>query len=117
MLKLYVSGFCLLAALSSVNAQTNRIFPQKNQDSILQKLTQLAFPSIHKPFKSIPINVEGLKLDENFALDTENKSAMPIYKSDSSFHYPLRIFIPSKTYEYKMRIIDMPVQNSKTEQS
>ena len=117
MIKLYFFSLLFLAASVSLSAQKHSILPQKKQDSILQKLMQPSFPPINKPFKSIPLDLEKLKLKDNFVLDGDFKSAMPVFKPDTTYYYPMRILTPNKAYEYKMRIIDQPVQNSQRDQS
>ncbi|MAW95622.1 MULTISPECIES: hypothetical protein [unclassified Leeuwenhoekiella] len=117
MKQIYFLGLLLLSGSVSVLAQKNQILPQKQQDSILQKLQQPGFPSINKPFKAFPLDPELLNFKENSVVAPAIEYSMPIYRPDEIYNHSMRILKPSKAYEYKMRIIDQPVQNSQRDQS
>ena len=117
MKNLYFLGLLLLGASASAGAQTNQILPQKEQDSILQKLQQQPFPSINKPFKALTLDPELLSLDHNLASKSPFQYTMPIFKPDAIYDRSMKVLEPSKAYEYKMRIIDQPVQNTQRDQS
>jgi len=115
--QIYFLALMLLGASVTVLAQKNQILPQKEQDSILQKLQQPGFPPIYKPFKTFPLDPELLNFKENSVMETGVEYSMPIYRPDEIYYNSMRILKPSKAYEYKMRIIDQPVQNSQRDQS
>ncbi len=117
MKNLYFFSLLFLCAAAPVCAQQVQILPQHKQDTILQKLLKPAFPSINKPFTAVPVDPDILNLEENLVNEPDFKSAMPIYKPDEIYNRSIRILKPSKAYEYKMRIIDQPVQNSQRDQS
>ena len=99
-------------------------FGQIQQKPQLQKTDSLLQALISKPgisfFENPDIvlgNSDSINLPQTVEVIPGFKYTLRILKPDTTYTSPMPVYKPSKKYEYKMRIIDQPVQNSNRDRS